>query len=187
MSWLFQVPAGAIPKLSQPSGMDTGHRQRHDRCVPARLHRFQLIARKETYRLAVRAPEWIARAIRATNRPCIDRGQRSHPQRRPGFRIRDERDVSAVGRHVEIDRQCREAPALGSENWKLDVLGRRRRHVATVEQHRSPNVSVRAAAAIQTRRGRRAVTRLRADVFGTDGAAGVRARCASARSRSAAD
>ena len=50
-----------------------------------------------------------------------------------------------------------------------------------------PNVSARAAATIQPRRGSRAVTRLRADVCGTEGAAGVRAMCASAHSKSAAD
>ena len=45
--------------------------------------------------------------------------------------------MPAVGRHVEIDRQVRVARALGREDWKLDELGRRRRHATTVEQHRS--------------------------------------------------
>src|SRR4029077_16201952 len=88
-------------------------------------------------RLAVRAPEWIARAFRATKRPWIDRGQRPHPQRRPGLRIRDEGDVSAVGRHREFDLRLRELRALGRKNWKLDERGRRQRHATTIEQQRS--------------------------------------------------
>ena len=104
-SWLFQVPAGAKPPASEDRGKDPD--QGKGRPV---LHRspapFSLIVRKETYRLAVRAPEWIARAFRARKRPRIDRGQRSDPKRRPGLRGRDERDVSAVGRHARIRPAC---------------------------------------------------------------------------------
>src|SRR3954466_96037 len=45
-----------------------------DRRLLVRQHRFQLIARKKAYRLAVRTPEWIACSFRATKRPWIDRG-----------------------------------------------------------------------------------------------------------------
>ena len=105
--------------------------------IPARLHRFQLIARKETYRLAVRAPEWIARAFRARNRPWIDRGQRSDPKRRPGFRVRDERDVSAVGRHGEFDSSRVKREPSGGRIGNSTSSGVRQRHITTVEQHRS--------------------------------------------------
>ena len=109
--------------------------QRHDRCLPARLHRFQLIARKETYRLAVRAPEWVARAIRATNRPAIDRGQRSH-KARPAFEFAMNATCRPSGDTLKSTaRFVRLEPSGG--RWKLDVLGRRRRHATTVEQHRS--------------------------------------------------
>src|SRR6185295_15710093 len=63
--------AASLRRLGERPGPGEGN----DRGSPARLHRFHLIACKEAYRVAVRAPEWIACAFSGRKRTRIDRGQ----------------------------------------------------------------------------------------------------------------
>src|SRR5205085_1858328 len=71
-------------------GERLGPGEGNDSCLSAGQHRFQLIVGKEAYRLAVGAPERIARAFRAAQRPRLERSQRSYPKRRTDLRVSNE-------------------------------------------------------------------------------------------------